>query len=290
MIIDSDDYGASGVETLFFPGGEPHAKLPDIPLDGRVVLHLKARTWNDVGLGACVWDALHRRRALLGSRYEPVLFMPYSPAARQDKSDGTAPITKGVMTRLFNSGRNVHVFDIHSPLHGYNWRPTNWMPADLKLPLRPEVDFVIAPDRGALSRAHDFMEAYCPNAKLIEASKERNQSDGKLSNYVLPTLNKVGKYLVVDDICDGGGTFNLLAYAFHREEVAAHGAELELFVSHGIFSKGVSQLLEYYKHIYTTDSFYRMPTVADHPVVSVEQNNVTTYSLNPILEMIHNVP
>jgi hypothetical protein len=30
MIIDSDSYAASGIDTLFFPGGEPHVKLPAV--------------------------------------------------------------------------------------------------------------------------------------------------------------------------------------------------------------------------------------------------------------------
>ena len=28
LVIDSDNYSAAGIETMFFPGGEPHVKLP----------------------------------------------------------------------------------------------------------------------------------------------------------------------------------------------------------------------------------------------------------------------
>jgi hypothetical protein len=59
LIIDSDNYAASGVETMFFPGGEPHVKIPrfkEMP-----ILHLKLRTWNDVGFASLLTNALHNQ-------------------------------------------------------------------------------------------------------------------------------------------------------------------------------------------------------------------------------------
>jgi len=56
--------------------------------------------------------------------------------------------------------------------------------------------------------------------------------------------------LVVDDICDGGRTFTELSKTLSMPK------KLELFVTHGIFSKGVKELTEAYDHIYTTNSFH----------------------------------
>jgi ribose-phosphate pyrophosphokinase len=57
--------------------------------------------------------------------------------------------------------------------------------------------------------------------------------------------------LIVDDICDGGGTFIGLA-----KELKKHNAgNLYLSVSHGIFSKGLKELNQYFTNIFTTDSF-----------------------------------
>ncbi|MAX71916.1 MAG: hypothetical protein CMC76_12600 [Flavobacteriaceae bacterium] len=57
--------------------------------------------------------------------------------------------------------------------------------------------------------------------------------------------------LIVDDICDGGGTFIGLA-----KELKKHNAgNLYLAVSHGIFSKGLEELNQYFTKIFTTDSF-----------------------------------
>jgi len=46
--------------------------------------------------------------------------------------------------------------------------------------------------------------------------------------------------LIVDDICDGGMTFKLLA----RDLLAAGAKEVHPYVTHGIFSKGLDTLKE----------------------------------------------
>ena len=54
------------------------------------------------------------------------------------------------------------------------------------------------------------------------------------------------RFLIVDDICDGGRTF-LEAAKILKEETTG---KLFLYVTHGIFSKGIDELLEHYEHIY----------------------------------------
>jgi len=56
--------------------------------------------------------------------------------------------------------------------------------------------------------------------------------------------------LIVDDICDGGGTFMGLAEKL-QEKQAGH---LFLAVSHGIFSQGLSELQKHFKQIFCTNS------------------------------------
>ena len=101
IVIDSDNYDAAGIKTLFFKGGEPHAKLPIFTED--VLLFLKLRTWNDVGLAVCVIDALSRQ-----SKIHVYAFIPYWPGARQDRShnkkdpDDQAPCTLEIVGRMFS--------------------------------------------------------------------------------------------------------------------------------------------------------------------------------------------
>lgn len=248
-VIDSDHYAASGIETLFFPGGEPHAKVPiqSVPL----LLHLKLRTWADVGLSACVIGALKAQRATFKT------FIPYFPAARQDRTDGTAPLTVEMMKGLLADGNPISVFDPHSPMTRVGIICNSFMPADLDLNGGEDVVGIIAPDEGAAERALSFRNAICPNASLIQCTKERDPHTGRLSNYRMPPLPAAGRYVVVDDICDGGGTFNLLAAAY-ADDPLAKDSDLGLFVSHGIFSKGVEALSPEFSNITTTDSWCQL--------------------------------
>lgn len=54
--------------------------------------------------------------------------------------------------------------------------------------------------------------------------------------------------LIVDDICDGGATFLKIAKELPN-------TNLYLYVTHGIFSKGLGDLSRYFIKIFSTDSF-----------------------------------
>lgn len=252
MIIESDNYAAAGIETLFFPGGEPHAKIPP-ELKGDILLVLKLRTWNDTGLGACVLDALWRNRKV--DRLK--VFTPYFPGARQDRSDGLSPYTLELMKDLFSLYVTpTHVFDPHSEVLTASRSLLHWyMPSDLVYTPVEDVVGIIAPDEGALERAEDFRAHFYPNAILVCCNKKRDPTTGRLSGYHMPDLVKFGRYIIVDDICDGGGTFNLLADALRPSSALC---QLELFVSHGIFSKGLDAIDPLIERITTTDSWCQL--------------------------------
>ena len=242
LVIDSDNYKASGIDAFFFPGGEPHVRIPDFR-GKRVLLFLKLRTWNDAGLAACLMDAL-------GEQINFVTFIPYFPGARQDRTDGFTPTTKAIYKKLL--GSPTFVFDEHS-LKVSTWAK-NFHFTNLKIEIKDDVVGIIAPDKGAEDRALAFRDTFYPEAGFIQADKTRDFATGALTGYKIPKLTDIGRYIIVDDICDGGGTFNLLANAFDNDLVG-NKSKLELFVSHGIFSKGVRALSPKIEHITTTNSW-----------------------------------
>lgn len=83
---------------------------------------------------------------------------------------------------------------------------------------------------------------------------------------VLPrkTIHELKDYTqsitIVDDLCDGGASF--IAGAKHLQENFP-GATLNLFVVHGLFTKGVAELLKYFHRIYCTNSYQDI----DHPKI-----------------------
>lgn len=273
-VIDSDDYAASGIVTMFFPGGEPHVKVPSFR--NEVVLFLKLRTWADTGFAALVIDALER--AGPASIYP---FIPYFPGARQDRAeDGRAAVTLRRMANLLRARRGVSVFDPHSSvLQKLVVVRHCFMPADLMLEQLPDVVGIIAPDHGAKDRARQFRDFFYPHCALISCAKRRDSVSGALSGYIMPPLTECGRYIVVDDICDGGGTFNLLADEFKADPIGAR-SKLELFVSHGIFSKGLAAIDPIYERITTTDSWCRN-TLSDR---------LTVLPLLPLTQFIPAIP
>lgn len=243
-LIDSDCYAASGVETFFFPGGEPHARIPkDF---GDALLFLKARTWNDFGLGICVIDALKRQ----GSG-EVAVFCPYLPGARQDRSDGQTPLTAHIYLSALKCADYIYTFDTHSSVTERSVS-MNYMPRNLELPPALMGGFVpIAPDEGAAHRAAFFTGHH---QLPLQCTKVREFGTGKFLGFSMPPLTERGRYLIVDDICDAGGTFNLLAEQFELDPLGREST-LELWVSHGIFSRGLINLHPKISHIWTTESY-----------------------------------
>jgi ribose-phosphate pyrophosphokinase len=112
-------------------------------------------------------------------------------------------------------------------------------------------DLVCYPDKGAVRKYAREVYDYYP---YIYGDKVRDQFTGNITSYKLICKSgldpKGKKILIVDDICDGGATFILLA----KDLLAAGATEVNLFVTHGIFSKGLKVLKDSgIKRIFTQD-------------------------------------
>lgn len=79
--------------------------------------------------------------------------------------------------------------------------------------------------------------------------------------------------LIIDDICDGGGTFIQLA-----EKLKGLGAaKIGLFVTHGIFSKGYKDLNKWFDKIYSCDTYREKPDYCIE--VADDSNKVTMFKI-----------
>lgn len=179
------------------------------------------------------------------------LVLPYVPGARQDRSNPTGDVlfTLRSVAEMINvrDFLSVTILDPHSPetvkrIRNVEVYPLHYVAAKVW----QGYTGIISADKGGKDRAEQFAKAM--NLPIYYGSKSRDVSTGKLTGFSLDTI-PFGHYLVVDDICDGGGTFIGLA-----EQIEKQGSFADLFVTHGIFSKGSSELRKHYKNIYTTDS------------------------------------
>jgi ribose-phosphate pyrophosphokinase len=114
----------------------------------------------------------------------------------------------------------------------------------------PTYSGIIAPDLGAAKRAEAAAKHF--EIPVFYGRKHRDPATNKLSGFSVDGLPDWGHYLVVDDLCDAGGTFLGLA------ESLPAGVTADLFVTHGLFTKGTEKLTAAYGNLYTTDSVDRL--------------------------------
>lgn len=131
-----------------------------------------------------------------------------------------------------------------------------------------------APDRGARQKIDNIVKHF-DLGTAIHFDKDRCPETGQILGIKPNRYNRNFdgyNILVVDDICDGGRTFIEVAKKL-QEHTAEH---LYLYVTHGIFSKGLTELLQYYNHIFChhvlDDSLYQssdnLTILWEHPHVS----------------------
>lgn len=258
MLIDIER-----INFVHFPGGEVHlnskdffSELPENS-DGDDVIWSPIHNSTDLMELLILTDAYKRHYFKT-----PKVCIPYIPYARQDRvaNDGEALSIK-VFADIINAQDypTVYVMDPHSEVsmalinNVKVITPVNDEYLKKVVPNYSDKFYVVlAPDAGSFKRLSKVIK----EVPLIYATKQRDTKTGALSNVEIHAGNvdlTEKTILVVDDICDGGGTFLLLADALHK---AGIDNDLELYVTHGIFSKGVDVLAKSYCPIYTTNSFY----------------------------------
>jgi ribose-phosphate pyrophosphokinase len=117
---------------------------------------------------------------------------------------------------------------------------------------------LVSPDAGAMKKVAKIAKIF--NCPMITASKIRNPQNGEITGTEIHIPNEfIGrKFLIVDDLIDGGRTFIELAKAI-RTANNGEATSIDLYVTHGIFSKGIDVLHDAgICNIYTANPF---PTV-----------------------------
>lgn len=235
--------------TSTFPGGEEYIRLPSkLPIHGaNIIIQPNIRSSKEVMQLLMLNDALRiyaHRNAIF------TLDLGYLPYARQDRvcAKGES-FSLRVFCKLINSLEfdEVKVADCHSDvglallnnLTHYSQLKCIVDDEDIYEMIR-SCDVVVAPDAGATKKALEVANHF--GKPLVQCLKTRE--NGKISVRVLDDISDK-KAVVVDDICDGGGTFLALASALRGEEPK----ELNLYVTHGIFSNGKECLLDHYDNV-----------------------------------------
>lgn len=245
--------GDLAFKTFTFPDGQPHFKLEtyEQEFDLATIETAIKSPW-DLLLVLLASDVLRAHG------YSSVnLDIRYLMGARMDRAiDWSQPFTLQTIARLINGAgfSRVRILDAHSEVATRLIRnSSNQLPYRIVESLLTTlgVPAVACPDKGAVPRVQKLVGMLAP---IVYCSKKRDMATGVLSDFeVLDYQSNDRSYsegvLIVDDICDGGGTFVGLA-----KELRDSGAkQVYLYVTHGIFSRGLP--LDGIDHVYTTDSY-----------------------------------
>lgn len=239
-----------------FNGGEVGFRIMEDDLSfQRIILTHRIKNSDDLMLILLAKDALDRMNVKSVS-----LILPYVPYARQDRVcvSGESLSIK-VFTNIINAANfdKVWIFDPHSEVTTALIDRCDVLDITkvLRIVLKETQDdvLIVSPDSGANKKIHKLCSSIGYDREIIKCDKVRDLKTGVLSGFeVISNVDIRGRdLLIVDDICDGGGTFIGLA-----KELKKKGAnKLYLYVSHGIFSNGFKELNKHFEQIFTTNSF-----------------------------------
>jgi ribose-phosphate pyrophosphokinase len=251
------------VAQFTFPGGEVQIKVPEeFGHPYTFDVHASIRNSDDFMALVLTMSVVGRQ---LNSGVN--LHLHYFPYARQDRASqvGEAESMK-VFAHMINTlnFNSVHVWDIHNEeMLRYidNVTHDNQFVFSSRLLYAAHeeyraYDYVVAPDKGALPKIQKKLNNINPawRPKLIVGEKVRDPATGNITGTAVDFEGSLeGKrLLIIDDICDGGRTFVELAKVLRKY----NPKQIDLYVTHGIFSKGASVFFDLVDNIYTTNSFF----------------------------------
>lgn len=163
----------------------------------------------------------------------------YLPYARQDKPvSNNATFALNSFAALLNSlnFQEILIQDPHSHIalnfiknSSAFYPKEQWIQAQFKT----KTDVLCFPDHGALSKYKELL-----GCSYIYADKIRNQQTGRIESLTLKGNPSGLSVMLHDDLCDAGGTFIGLAKLLYE----AGAKDVNLFVTHGLFTKGLKPL------------------------------------------------
>ena len=286
-LVNPNDVLSCKYEISKFPDGQQSIRIIEHDYttyyslrDQKNSITIKSRlnTFQDLELIICANQALKE----IGVK-SVNLYIPYCIGGRSDRKfqEGGINYIKTVIAPIINSQNfdEVRIMDPHSDVLEAcisnfvkltNYSVTKMALDDIGVfEVKQSVDNIclVSPDAGAYKKVFDVAKWFGIN-EIITASKVRDVATGKILKTEVPSIEKhtdVMKYVIVDDICDGGRTFIELAKVIKEQNPIA---KIYLVVTHGIFSAGFGELNNYFERIYTTNS------IKEHDNSQVKQLNI----------------
>jgi len=230
-----------------FPGGERHVQIKNFEKSDLYKVRAALNSSDEIMDLLLACDALQE----LSGGCRIALLIPYMPYARQDRVCAPGqPFSMRVMADILHTIRNVvsiTTYDIHSDA-GCDLVNANNIPAcdlimashEISSLIREKDTVIVCPDAGAVKRVDELADLFGKARDVVYCQKVRDPETGFISEITVGAETLEGKTaFIADDICDGGRTFTMIARALRELSVE----RVVLYVTHGIFSKGIEAVL-----------------------------------------------
>lgn len=181
------------------------------------------------------------------------LIIPYLMGARYDRLMVTGDsFDLEVIAGLINGMEfeKVYLYDVHSEVSlELICNAVNITNEALVKAYAKGNAVLICPDKGAAKKMKHYALWNENLTDSVYCNKSRDLTDGKINLQVMEPEKCMNRNcVIIDDLCDGGGTFLAIAQQIQT-------AHLTLIVTHGVFSKGFTELEKVFDEIIVSDSY-----------------------------------
>ena len=229
-----------------FPDGEVQISLGDFSHKDKICVKCRITNAEELFIVTQVLDILDRHDVY----YYVYIF--YLMGMRMDRvMNFNRPFTLKVITKMLNNSNaeNFSVLEPHSDaIYGHRFGVL--YPEKHTRPDNLTVDYqLVLPDAGAVDRYKYF------DKDFISCSKVRDISTGKILEIKIDNPEKLDgrPLMIIDDLCDGGGTFCGIAECFKK--IGIPKDRLNISVVHMVNPKGIENLSKNFNHVWFTNSY-----------------------------------
>lgn len=233
-----------------FPDGEVQISLEEFSHKEQVLVKCRVTNAEDLFILMQVLDILDRHEVL----YKLNIY--YLMSMRMDRvMDFNRPFTLKIVLNILKNcnAETIEILEPHSDVYYDPRFGVKFMPlyAEKNPSNNTWKEFqLVFPDAGAEKR-NEFRY----NRTAITCSKVRDLTTGRILEIKIDNPESIQdkSLLILDDLCDGGGTFCGIAKAFNALGIPKE--RLNIAVTHMVNPKGIKNLSENFNHVWFTNSY-----------------------------------